>query len=81
MNEIKAEQKVGEILPLLRSSESEHHGFIQANGFTFELLLKPLIEPDFPKDILLELPHKKEKHDLSDFLRENRINIDLPIQL
>lgn len=81
MNEIFLDQTVGEILPILRSAESEHNCFITKDGFTFELIMKPIIEPKFPTDIAIEFLHKNEKWDLFAFVAANNLKVLPPEQL
>ena len=80
-NEIFLDQSIDEILPMLRSVESEHNCFVTKDGYTFELVLNPTIEPKFPSDITVEFLYKNEKWDLSTYLHANNINVLPPEQL
>jgi methionyl-tRNA formyltransferase len=80
-NEIFLDQSIGEILPILRSAEKEHNCFVTKDGYTFELVLKPMIEPEFPSDITVEFLFKNEKWNLVTYLDAKNLKVLLPEQL
>jgi methionyl-tRNA formyltransferase len=81
MNEVFLSQRLDEILPILRSVEAEHNCFLTINGYSFELILKPVIEPDFPTDIDLEFFDNRENYSLSSFFAHHDLDIEIPHRL
>ena len=81
MNELSLENTIGQVMPLLRSTEPEHESYVVFEGVKFEICVKPMEAPRFPDDIVVELLHCRESYLLQDLIEKFELEIELPKSL